>query len=126
MTGADAAKLEADAKAGDPSSTVEAARLLVGLGVRAVVSTLGGSGAVLVTGEGAWHAAPPPIAVRSTVGAGDSSVAGYVLAASRGLPDPERLRTAVAYGSAAASMAGSALPAPEHLNTAGVVITDLG
>ena len=31
------------------SSTVEAARLLVGLGVRAVVSTLGGSGAVLVT-----------------------------------------------------------------------------
>ncbi|MEZ5089779.1 MAG: 1-phosphofructokinase family hexose kinase [Micropruina sp.] len=126
LTGADAAKLEADAKAGDPSSTVEAARLLVGLGVRAVVSTLGGSGAVLVTGEGAWHAAPPPIAVRSTVGAGDSSVAGYVLAASRGLPDPERLRTAVAYGSAAASMAGSALPAPEHLNTAGVVITDLG
>ena len=53
-------------------------------------------------------------------------VAGYVLADCGGEAAPGRLRTAVAYGSAAASMAGSALPRPEHLNTADVVITDLG
>ena len=126
LTGADAEELEAAAKAGDPSAAVAASRSLVERGVTAVMGTLGASGAVLVTAEGAWHASPPPIVPRSTVGAGDSSVAGYVLADCGGEAAPGRLRTAVAYGSAAASMAGSALPRPEHLNTADVVITDLG
>ncbi len=126
LTGADAEQLEAAAKAGDPSAAVTAARSLVERGVAAVMGTLGASGAVLVTAEGAWHASPPPIVPRSTVGAGDSSVAGYVLADCGGEAAPGRLRTAVAYGSAAASMAGSALPRPEHLKTADVVITDLG
>lgn len=125
LTGADAEQLEAAAKAGDPSAAVAASRSLVERGVTAVMGTLGASGAVLVTAEGAWHAAPPPIVPRSTVGAGDSSVAGYVLADCGGEAAPDRLRTAVAYGSAAASMAGSALPRPEHLNTAAVVVTDL-
>ncbi len=126
LTGANAEQLEAAAKAGDPSAAVAASRSLVERGVTAVMGTLGASGAVLVTAEGAWHASPPPIVPRSTVGAGDSSVAGYVLADCGGEAAPGRLRTAVAYGSAAASMAGSALPRPEHLNTADVVITDLG
>ena len=126
LTGADAEQLEAAAKEGDPSAAVDAARSLVERGVTAVMGTLGASGAVLVTAEGAWHASPPPIVPRSTVGAGDSSVAGYVLADCGGGAAPDRLRNAVAYGSAAASMAGSALPTPEHLNTADIVITDLG
>ena len=126
LTGADAEQLEAAAKAGDPSAAVAASRSLVERGVTAVMGTLGASGAVLVTADGAWHASPPPIVPRSTVGAGDSSVAGYVLADCGGEAAPGRLRTAVAYGSAAASMAGSALPRPEHLNIADVVITDLG
>ena len=126
LTGADAEQLEAAAKAGDPSAAVSASRSLVDRGVRAVMGTLGASGAVLVTSEGAWHASPPPIGPRSTVGAGDSSVAGYVLADCGGEAAPDRLRTAVAYGSAAASKAGSALPKPEDLNTAEVVVTELG
>ena len=126
LTGADAEQLEAAAKAGDPSAAVSASRSLVDRGVRAVMGTLGASGAVLVTSEGAWHASPPPIVPRSTVGAGDSSVAGYVLADCGGEAAPDRLRTAVAYGSAAASKAGSALPKPEDLNTAEVVVTELG
>ena len=126
LTGANAEQLEAAAKAGDPSAAVAASRSLVERGVTAVMGTLGASGAVLVTAEGAWHASPPPIVPRSTVGAGDSSVAGYVLADCGGEAAPGRLRTAVAYGSAAASMAGSALPRPEHLNTADVVITEIG
>ncbi|MBK9698041.1 MAG: 1-phosphofructokinase [Propionibacteriaceae bacterium] len=122
LTGADAEELEASAKAGDPSKCVAAARTLLDRGVRAVMATLGGSGAVLVTAEGAWHASPPPITLRSTVGAGDSSVAGYVLAHTRGASAPDLLRTAVAYGSAAASLAGTALPRPDQLNVGGVTI----
>jgi 1-phosphofructokinase len=126
LTGADPQLLESAAAAGDPSACVDAARALLQRGVSAVMATLGGAGAVLVTPEGAWHATPPPITLRSTVGAGDSSVAGYVLAETRGLSAPDRLRLAVAYGSAAASLAGTALPHPEQLNTVSVVITDVG
>jgi 1-phosphofructokinase len=126
LTGADPELLEAAAAAGDPSACVEAARTLVAQGVGAVMATLGGAGAVLVTAEGAWHASPPPITLRSTVGAGDSTVAGYVLAHTRDLSAPDRLRLAVAYGSAAASLAGTALPRPEQLNTTAVTVTDVG
>lgn len=126
LTGADPELLEAAAAAGDPSACVSAARTLVERGMAAVMATLGGAGAVLVTAEGAWHASPPPITLRSTVGAGDSSVAGYVLAHTRGLDAPDRLRLAVAYGSAAASLAGTALPHPEQLNTVAVTVTDVG
>ena len=125
LTGADPEALEASAAAGDPTGCVEAARTLVEQGVGAVMATLGGAGAVLVTAEGAWHATPPPITVRSTVGAGDSSVAGYVLADTRDLSAPDRLRLAVAYGSAAASLAGTALPNPEQLNTTAARVTSV-
>lgn len=126
LTGADADHLEAAAAAGDPSACVAAAGNLVASGVKAVLATLGGAGAVLVTADGAWHASPPPITVRSTVGAGDSSVAGYVLAETRGLSAPDRLRLAVAYGSAAAALAGTTLPRPDQLNTAAVTVVPVG
>ena len=93
--------LEDGAMRGEYGPVVEAARVLVERGVATVMATLGAAGAVLVTAEGAWHAAAPKIHVLSTVGAGDSSVAGYVLADVRGGDATERLRTAVAYGSAA-------------------------
>ncbi len=125
LTGADADALEAGAAAGDPSACVEAARTLLDRGVGAVLATLGAAGAVLVTADGAWHASPPPVTVRSTVGAGDSSVAGYVLAHTRGLFAPDRLRLAVAYGAAAASLAGTTLPQPDQLNTVGVRVRTL-
>lgn len=125
LTGADPEALEAAAAAGDPSATVLAARSLVADGVGAVLVTLGAAGAVLVTAAGAWQAVPPPIVVRSTVGAGDSAVAGYVLAETRGLPPADRLRLAVAYGSAAASLAGTQLPKPEQLHTEQVKVIAL-
>ncbi len=125
LTGADPAQLEAAAAGGDPTACVEAARTLVASGVGAVLATLGGAGAVLVTAEGAWVATPPAITVRSTVGAGDSSVAGYLLAQTRGAGPAERLRTAVAYGSAAASLSGTGLPSPDQLDLDSVTIRQL-
>jgi 1-phosphofructokinase len=93
-------------------------------GVAEVLLTLGGDGALLSLADGeVWSARPPRITVRSTVGAGDSSLAGYLLAHLAGAPPAERLRTAVAYGSAAASMPGSALPAPVDVDVSAVQVS---
>jgi 1-phosphofructokinase len=110
----------------DPAATAKAARQLVERGVGAVLATLGGNGAVLVTAEGAWHATPPPTTVVSTVGAGDSSLFGYLLGDIRGLPAPERLALAVAYGSAAAGLPGTTIPQPSQLRTELVGVSPLG
>jgi 1-phosphofructokinase len=50
----------------------------------------------------------------STVGAGDSSLFGYLLGDLRGAGPADRLRLAVAYGSAAAGLPGTTIPHPEH------------
>lgn len=108
--------LEAALAHGDPEPVVSAARQLVDRGVGAVLATLGAAGAVLVNGTGSWFATPPPIVPRSTVGAGDSSLAGYVRADVGGAEPPQRLQMAVAYGSAAAALPGSALPTPAEID----------
>ncbi|AYD89131.1 1-phosphofructokinase family hexose kinase [Actinomyces sp. 2119] len=115
LAGTGATDLEEAAVAGDLAPVAAAARVLVELGVGAVMATLGPAGAVLATPEGAWHASAPEVPVVSTVGAGDSSVAGYVLADVRGGDEAQRLRTAMAYGSAAASLPGTSLPVPADL-----------
>jgi 1-phosphofructokinase len=70
-----------------------------------------------------WSARPPRIAVRSTVGAGDCSLAGYLLADLAGQPPAERLRSAVAYGAASASLPGSAVPTPAQVDGPAVRVT---
>ncbi|OCB08582.1 1-phosphofructokinase [Mycolicibacterium porcinum] len=116
LAGVPAADLEDAAAQGDMSPVVSASQALVARGVGAVLATLGAAGAVLVDGSGAWLATPPPIVPRSTVGAGDSSLAGYLRAAVAGADAPQRLQMAVAYGSAAAALPGSALPGPAQLD----------
>ena len=116
LVGASPTELEAAAAQGDPGPVVAAANQLVERGVRTVLVTLGAAGAVLVDPSGSWLAAPPPIAPRSTVGAGDSALAGYLRAAVGGAEPPRRLQMAVAYGSAAAALPGSALPAPSQID----------
>ena len=98
----------------DPAAAARAARALVARGVGAVLATLGGHGAVLATSRGSWVATAPRIAVRSTVGAGDCSLFGYLLADLDGGDEPARLASAVAWGSAAASLPGTTVPTPEQ------------
>ncbi|TQC44524.1 1-phosphofructokinase [Rhodococcus sp. WS4] len=125
LTGADGQLLEESALRGDPTATAHAGRQLVDRGVEAVLATLGAAGAVLVTEAGAWWATPPPIVARSTVGAGDSSLAGYLTAHISGAPPADCLRSAVAYGSAAAALPGTSLPTPEHVDLDAVTVTAL-
>lgn len=94
---------------------VELGRTFVPERVRSALVTLGGDGAVLIDASGAWVGTPPPITVVSTVGAGDSSLAGFVLGDVDGLDAPGRLRRAIQYGAAAASLPGSQAPAPADL-----------
>ena len=109
---------------GDPAAMLAAVQGLHQRGVAEVLLTLGGDGAVLSTADGGlWSARPPEIAVRSTVGAGDCSLAGYLLADLAGAPPAERLRNAVAYGAASASLPGSAVPTPAQVDGPAVRVT---
>ncbi|MGW9413699.1 1-phosphofructokinase family hexose kinase [Arthrobacter cupressi] len=109
----------------DPGLAARAAAAVVGSGVGTVLATLGSKGAVLVTADGAWLATHPPIRAVSTVGAGDSSLAGYLLAATQGGTPQDCLRQAVAHGAAAASLPGSTVPAVHQTTPDAVTITAL-
>ncbi|WP_438352708.1 1-phosphofructokinase [Microbacterium sp. CJ88] len=103
--------------AGDDVATtaIAHARTLVGDRVGAVLVTLGADGALLVGPEGVLRATAPRIVVASTVGAGDSSLAGYLIAEASGAVPADRLRRAVAYGAAAASLPGTQIPTPDDV-----------
>ena len=115
----------ADELEADPAAAAAAAAAVVRSGVGAVLATLGSKGAVLVTAEGAWLATHPPVAAVSTVGAGDSALAGYLLAQGQGAAPADCLRQAVAHGAAAASLPGSTVPAVHQTTPDAVTITAL-
>ena len=109
----------------DPEAAAAAPSAVVRSGVGAVLPTPGSKGAVLVTADGAWLATHPPVTAVSTVGAGDSSLAGYLLASSQGAAPVDCLRQAVAHGAAAASLPGSTVPAVNQTTPDAVTITAL-
>jgi len=83
-------------------SQISAAAALVGQGSAEYVAlTLADAGAVLASKAGISRLRVPPVQVVSTVGAGDSFLAAYVLRLSQGCPAEEALRSAVAAGTAA-------------------------
>lgn len=125
LSGADGPALEAAASAGEFAAVVAAARALIRRGVVEVMVTLGGAGALLVTADDAWHAVAAPISVRSTVGAGDSSLAGFLLARTKGLTPEQCLRAGVQWGSAAAGLPGSTLPTSDQAAAVSVTLTHL-
>ena len=104
------------------SDVVEAARTLTARGLHAVLTSLGPAGAVLVGPDAAWHATAPVIEPRSTVGAGDALLAGYLAAGGDG---PGALQEAVAWGSAATALPGSRMPGPHDIVRTGIHVTDL-
>lgn len=122
---AELAGVEIDEDADLAAAVLPVARALVPGRVAAALVTLGAAGAVLVTADGAWQAVPPRIRVVSTVGAGDSSLAGYLLADVAGEDPAGRLRRSVRYGAAAASLPGTQAPTPDDLPDGDVVVREL-
>lgn len=110
----------------DLDKAVAAALDLVATGVESLLVTLGGAGALLVSDEGVWFAKnSAPVQVRSTVGAGDSTLSGYLLADLDGLDPADRLRRAVAYGTAAVQLPGTTIPTPADTNEEAVTVAHL-
>jgi 1-phosphofructokinase len=81
-------------------------------GVHAVLVSLGPGGAVLVDDVGAVHAESPAVVPRSTVGAGDALLAGFLAGGGRG---PQALAEGVAWAAAACILPGTAMPGPGDL-----------
>jgi 6-phosphofructokinase 2 len=93
-----------------PTAWRAAARQLVLEGKAEVVAlTLGHQGALLVTREAVWSAAPLDVAVASAVGAGDSFVGGLVWGLQQGQPLDQAFGWGVAAGTATLLSAGTAL-----------------
>lgn len=101
---------------------LDAAAAVRSLGTAAVLVSLGSHGALLVAEGGAWWAGGPALVPVSTVGAGDSTLAGYLAGAGGHEEPPERLRRAVAWGRAAVLLPGSAVPRPSDVRPAEVAV----
>lgn len=95
---------------------LDAAEELHGQGIENVMISLGEQGALLVCTDGRFIATPPIIDAVSTIGAGDSSIGGFLAAAAAGESAEGMLKLAVSYGSAACMSAGTRPPLPADVD----------
>jgi len=93
----------------DLDEIVAAAQDINARGVENVLVSMGGRGIVLVTADEKYLAVPPEVKVENTIGAGDSSVAGFVFGLAREKSLGEALTYAVAAGTATTLSQGTAL-----------------
>lgn len=81
---------------------LEAGTQLVNQGIRYVVISLGGDGALLFSENGIWKSVIPKVETVNTVGCGDAMLAGLAMAIRRGLKEEEMLHSAGAIATASA------------------------
>jgi 1-phosphofructokinase len=98
---------------GSLRNVVDAAQELRSWGAGTVLASLGADGAVLVGPDGVVAGESPLVEPRSTVGAGDALLAGFLAAGGRG---PGALAEALAWGAAAAALPGSRMPGPADIS----------
>ena len=92
---------------------LEKAAIFAKKGVTNVMVSLGHQGATLINDGRTYLAKPPVVDAISTIGAGDSAIAGFLAAALQGKNPGECLRTAVTYGTAACLTEGTLPPLPQ-------------
>ena len=106
---------------GCPINTVEDALskacIFAEKGIINVMISLGEQGALLLHDGICYVAAPPVINAVSTIGAGDSTLAGFIAAAVKGEDAAVCLQTAVAYGTAACLSDGTMPPTANQIAT---------
>jgi 1-phosphofructokinase len=78
------------------------AKKLLEMGADNVIVSMAGEGALLICGEGVYHAQAPKGEVKNSVGAGDSLIGGFLANYSKSLNLTEAFRWGVASGSATA------------------------
>lgn len=86
-------------------------------GVENILVTLGDKGGILSQGNSRYSAKVPSIKAISTVGAGDSTIAGYLAGVRLGLSVEECFRLALSFGTAACLAEGSLPPDPCQIKT---------
>jgi 6-phosphofructokinase 2 len=84
--------------------------------VENILVSLGESGAVLVNGKGVWQFTPPKLDIKSTVGAGDTMVAGIVYQMHHGKTIVDAVRFGIACGSATTINSGMQLATLDQAN----------
>jgi 6-phosphofructokinase 2 len=100
----------------DANSVVGAARSIINKGnCEILVVSMGAAGAMLITAKEHYHEPAPAIKIKSTVGAGDSMVAGIIIGMQKKLSLKEVLKYGVAAGTAATINAGSGLCTRENI-----------
>lgn len=99
----------------DEVALEQAARRLLERGVQLVVISMGERGAMFVNATSSLVAVPPPVMVKSTVGAGDAMVAGIIAGQARGLSLPDCARLATAFSLGAITRIGHNLPGQEAI-----------
>ncbi|MDP4285193.1 MAG: 1-phosphofructokinase family hexose kinase [Bacteroidota bacterium] len=93
-----------------PESVVETAKQIIGEGYcEVIIVSMGVAGAILITENIVQQLTAPPVKRKSTVGAGDSMVAGIVLSLSRGINLLESVKYGVACGTASTMNPGTEL-----------------
>ncbi|MBI4304592.1 MAG: 1-phosphofructokinase [Chloroflexi bacterium] len=90
-------------------AVIQAALDMVEMGVEIVVISRGKEGFIATNGKEMFKAVSPSVKVRSSVGAGDCTVAGFALKLATGEPLIEACRLAAAMGAACAMTPGTEL-----------------
>ncbi|GAA3114459.1 1-phosphofructokinase [Planomonospora alba] len=91
---------------------IEAASVLRARGAGTVLASLGPDGAVLLQDDQVWYGEGPVAEPRSSVGAGDALLAGFLAAGARG---EAALVEALAWATAAVGLPGSRMPGPADI-----------
>lgn len=106
----DEAEAFANSPVTDVSSALKVAVDFYNKGIENVLISLGADGAVLACKDGVFHADAPKINAISTIGAGDSMIAGFISGFAKGLDIQKTLSQAIAFGSAACLQEGTRAP----------------
>ncbi|GAA1591165.1 1-phosphofructokinase [Actinoplanes couchii] len=105
---------------GTYGDVVEGCRRLRAAGAGAVLASLGSDGAILVDADGVLSGSSPVTVPRSTVGAGDAMLAGFLAGGAAGAG---ALTEGLAWGAAAVSLPGSRMPTPSDLDRTTVSVS---
>jgi 1-phosphofructokinase len=100
---------------------VDAARALRDRGARTVIASLGRDGALYVDGDREVHAEAAVEQLRSSVGAGDALLAGFLCNGGRGV---DAFAIGVAWATAAVGLPGTRMPGPQQVDFSVVRVHD--